>query len=251
MGKMMKKVLAVLAIMAFAVMPSVGHAACTQGISNYAKGGWLTGMFHAGDTYKIAFYTDSATYTKATAIYAATNEVSGSGYSAGGFTLDTLAVTLDTDTYYMDWADEVNNTITFAAASTCAMIYDDTTSAAGCSAAGVPWACCTGSGAGANCVKAVLGVFTFTSIQPTAGTLTVTFPAPAAATAIIRIAKNGINHLLDFLSPGMAYAGDIETPFRRDETIELTGVGISGVAEIRRDANIGLSGTEASGSFGF
>jgi hypothetical protein len=39
------------------------------------------------DTLKIALYDDTATITKATTAYSATNEVSGTGYSAGGVTL--------------------------------------------------------------------------------------------------------------------------------------------------------------------
>jgi predicted NAD/FAD-binding protein len=39
------------------------------------------------DTLKIALYDDNATITKATTAYSATNEVSGTGYSAGGATM--------------------------------------------------------------------------------------------------------------------------------------------------------------------
>jgi hypothetical protein len=41
----------------------------------------------AGDTFKIACYTSTATLDATTTAYSATNEVSSAGYSAGGFTL--------------------------------------------------------------------------------------------------------------------------------------------------------------------
>lgn len=200
----MKKVLAVLAVLMLVLAPTLADAACTQNIANSAKENWLTGLYHFGDTYKIAFYTDSATYSKSTTAYSATNEVTGTNYTAGGFTLDTLAVGLSTDTAYMDWADEVNNTITFDNASTCAMIYDDTAANASCTSTDTPWACCTGAGAG-NCTDAILAVFTFTSVQPSAGTLTVTFPTADASNAIIRIAQDGILDFISLESPRTAF----------------------------------------------
>jgi len=39
------------------------------------------------DTFKIALYTSSATLDASTTAYSATNEVSGTGYSAGGNSL--------------------------------------------------------------------------------------------------------------------------------------------------------------------
>ena len=39
-----------------------------------------------GDTFKIALYTSSATMSAATTAYSATNEISGTGYTAGGNT---------------------------------------------------------------------------------------------------------------------------------------------------------------------
>jgi hypothetical protein len=40
-----------------------------------------------GHTFKLALYTDAATLNDATTAYSPTNEVTGSGYSAGGATL--------------------------------------------------------------------------------------------------------------------------------------------------------------------
>ncbi len=173
-------------IILFLLLAVSVHAACTGAIPTSAKANWLGGLFQKADTYKIAFYTDSATWSASTAQYSATNEVSGTNYPAGGFTLDSIAISTSGTAGIIDFADEVNNTITFTAASTCAMIYDDTASNASCSASGTPWACCSGSGAG-TCADAAIWIGTFTSVQPSAGTLTVTFPTADGTNAIIQI----------------------------------------------------------------
>ena len=38
----------------------------------------------SGDTYKLAMYTNSASFNAATTAYTTSNEISGTGYSAGG-----------------------------------------------------------------------------------------------------------------------------------------------------------------------
>lgn len=183
----MKRILgAILAVVMILVFTAAAQAACTGAIPTSAKANWLGGLFQKSDTYKIAFYTDTATWGASTAQYSATNEVSGTNYPAGGFTLDSIAISTSGTAGIIDFADEVNNTITFTAASTCAMIYDDTAADTSCTASGVPWACCTGSGTG-TCANAVIWVGTFTSIQPTAGTLTVTFPTADGTNAIVQI----------------------------------------------------------------
>ena len=114
------------------------------------------------DTIKIALYTSSATLGAATTAYSATNEISGTGYTAGGETLTTATVATSGTTAYVDFDNPEWTTATFTARG--ALIYNDTT-------------------AGDNSV-AVLdfgGDFTVSS-----GTFRVVFPA-AGATAIIRI----------------------------------------------------------------
>jgi hypothetical protein len=114
------------------------------------------------DTIKIALYTSSATLGAATTAYSATNEVSGTGYTAGGETLTSATVATSGTTAYVDFDNPEWTTATFTARG--ALIYNDTT-------------------AGDNSV-AVLdfgGDFTVSS-----GTFRVVFPAPGA-TAIIRI----------------------------------------------------------------
>jgi hypothetical protein len=114
------------------------------------------------DTIKIALYTSSATLGAATTAYSATNEISGTGYTAGGETLTNATVDTSGTTAYVDFDNPEWTTATFTARG--ALIYNDTT-------------------AGDNSV-AVLdfgGDFTVSS-----GTFRVVFPAPGA-TAIIRI----------------------------------------------------------------
>jgi hypothetical protein len=182
----MKKILSIVVILLLILSSTIAYAACTGAIPVQAKGLMLSGAFAKSHTYKIAFYTDSATWNSATAQYAATNEVSGSNYTAGGYTLDSLAYGTSGTTYWLDFADEVANNVTFSAPSTCAVIYDSSISNSTCSASATPWPCCSGSNAG-TCTNATLWIGTFTSIQPSDGTLTVTFPAATAADAIVRI----------------------------------------------------------------
>ena len=114
------------------------------------------------DTIKIALYTSSATLGAATTAYSTTNEIVGTGYTAGGVTLTSATVATSGTTAYVDFDNPEWTSATFTARG--ALIYNDTT-------------------AGDNSV-AVLdfgGDFTVSS-----GTFRVVFPAPGA-TAIIRI----------------------------------------------------------------
>lgn len=130
-----------------------------------------------GDTFKIALYTSAASLDANTTAYSATNEVSGTGYSAGGATLTQQGVTTvntsaSAGTGYTDFSDVTWSTATITARG--ALIYNNTPSAA--------------NNAGETLTNASCIVLDFggdkTSI---AGDFTVIFPAPAAATAIIRV----------------------------------------------------------------
>ena len=50
-----------------------------EGVHNFKNSG--------GSTFKLAMYTNSASFTAATTAYTTSNEVSGTGYSAGGGSL--------------------------------------------------------------------------------------------------------------------------------------------------------------------
>ena len=117
-----------------------------------------------GSSFKIALYTSSATLGAATTAYSATNEVSGTGYSAGGNTLTNVTPTVSGTTGLTDFADTTWSTATITARG--AVIYNDT-------AAGDP---------------AVVVLDFGADKTSTAGDFTVQFPTADASNAIIRIA---------------------------------------------------------------
>ena len=119
-----------------------------------------------GNTFKIALFTSSATLGAGTTAYAATgmNEMSGTGYTAGGKALTSVTPTLDSTTACCDFDDISWTSATFTA-NAC-LIYNDT-------ASGDPAVCAVAFGGD----KAV-----------SSGTFTIQFPAKAATTAIVRIA---------------------------------------------------------------
>ena len=65
-----------------------------------------------GDTFKLALYTNSASFDASTTDYTATNEVSGTGYTAGGGTLTNVTPTTSGTTAFTDFAD-----LTFSSAT--------------------------------------------------------------------------------------------------------------------------------------
>ena len=118
-----------------------------------------------GNTFKLALYDNSASFTAATTAYTVTNEVANSGtYAAGGGTLTNVTPTSTGTTAFTDFADLSFTSATITAYG--ALIYNDT-------AAGNPTVCVLDFG----------GAKTSTS-----GTFTIVFPAADASNAIIRIA---------------------------------------------------------------
>lgn len=78
-----------------------------------------------GDTFKLALYTNSATFDATTTAYTATNEVSASGsYTAGGGSLTRVDPTTSGTTAFTDFADLTFTTATITARG--AMIYNST-----------------------------------------------------------------------------------------------------------------------------
>mgnify|MGYP003337434220 FL=1 len=131
-----------------------------------------------GDTFKLALYTSSASIDANTTAYSATNEVSGTNYTAGGGTLTNLGVvtsnnTASTGVGYTDFSD-----LTFANATITArgaLIYNSTPSA--------------NSNANTTLTNAAVCVLDFGSDKTsTAGDFTIIFPSATNTTAIIRIA---------------------------------------------------------------
>ena len=121
-----------------------------------------------GHTFKLAMYDNSASFTAATTDYTVTNEVSGTGYTAGGGTLTNITPTTSGTTAFADFADLVFSTATITARG--ALIYNTT----------------TGGGSGTTETVAVLD---FGSDKTsTAGDFTIVFPAADASNAIVRVA---------------------------------------------------------------
>ena len=117
-----------------------------------------------GNTFNLALYTSSASMGASTTAYSTSNEISGTGYTAGGKALTSVTPVLDSSTACCDFAD-----ISFTSASFTAngcLIYND-----------------TASGDPGVCVVAFGGDKTVSS-----GTFTIQFPAADASNAIVRIA---------------------------------------------------------------
>ena len=141
--------------------------AITQTLTDTFKQDCLDGaqnLGNGGNTLKIALYTSSATLGATTSAYSATNEVSGTGYTAGGATLSSQAVAYDSTNQvaYFDAADTAWTTATITARG--AMIYNNSKS------------------------NASIAILDFGSdYTSTAGTFTIQLPSAAYNTAIIRI----------------------------------------------------------------
>jgi len=124
-----------------------------------------TQNFNTGTTkvYKIALYTSSATLDATTTSYSTAQEVTGTGYTAGGNTLTISQIpTSSGTTSYINFADTTWSNATITARG--ALIYEST----------------------ANKAVAVLDFGSDKSSS--ASNFTIQFPAPGASTAIIRIA---------------------------------------------------------------
>ena len=145
-------------------MAFTGNFMCTSFKKELLQG---THNFTAssGNTFKLALYTNSASFTAATTAYTATNEVGNSGsYSAGGGALTNVTPTSSGTTALTDFADLEFTSATITARG--ALIYND-------SAAGDPTVAVLDFGADKT---------------STTGTFTIQFPTADASNAIIRIA---------------------------------------------------------------
>ena len=138
-----------------------------QGQTTIFKQNLLSGLenFNTGTTYtyKIALYDALANLDNSTLAYTSTNEVVGTGYTAGGATL-TPIVPNSNSSANTAWVS-FNNVTWSPASFTCrgALIYNATTGAA-------------------------VAVLNFGSDKTATSSFTVTFPTANATNAIIRIA---------------------------------------------------------------
>ena len=141
---------------------AISQAMCTsfkvellQGVHNFTAS--------TGDTFKIALYTSSASLDATTTAYTTSNEVVGTGYTAGGNTLTNVTPTSSGTTAFTDFADTTWSTATITARG--ALIYNSTDSN-----------------------KSVCVLDFGSDKTSTAGNFTIVFPTADATNAIIRIA---------------------------------------------------------------
>jgi hypothetical protein len=123
------------------------------------------------DTFKAALYLTTATVNASTTAYSASNEVSGTGYTAGGVTITawnaptaTNSSTTAGTAFTTPTASITYTTVTLTTAFDAVLIYNSTQS------------------------NTAVSVHTFGSQTITAGTFTLTMPANTTAAALLRIA---------------------------------------------------------------
>lgn len=110
--------------------------------------------------YKIALYNANASLDATTSVYSTDNEITGTGYTAGGRTLVIIPPAYNGSTAYVSFND-----VTWSPANfTCrgALIYNSTTGAA-------------------------VAVLNFGADKTATNSFTITFPTADASNAIIRI----------------------------------------------------------------
>ena len=132
-----------------------------QGATTVFKTNLLNGLenFTTG-VYKIALYTALADLGPTTTVYTTTNEITGTGYVAGGNTLVNVVPASSDDVAYISFLNTTWNPASFTARG--ALIYNQATSSA-------------------------VAVLDFGADKTCTTTFTVTFPTATATSAIIRI----------------------------------------------------------------
>lgn len=144
--------------------------AITQTLTTSFKIELLQGVHNFGptspNTFKIALYSSTATLNADTTAYSTTNEITGTGYTAGGVTLTISQSPTNGGTgttAYINFSNAVWSSASFTAAG--ALIYNSSQS---------------------NKAVAVLNFGG--NKTPSASVFTIQFPAATSSTAIIRIA---------------------------------------------------------------
>ena len=137
---------------------------CMSGI--HALGTTVVRGGTGADAIKAALYLTTATVNASTAAYSATNEVTGTNYTAGGVAVtNATAPTNDGTTgYWTPSASIVYTTVTLAVAFDCVLLYNSTQS------------------------NKAIAVYTFGSQTVTSGTLTLTMPTNNGSTGLLRLA---------------------------------------------------------------
>ena len=125
-----------------------------EGVHNFKNSG--------GNTFQLAMYTNSASFTAATTAYTTSNEVSGTGYTAKGGELTRVDPTTSSTTAFTDFADLTFSSSTITARG--ALIFND-------SASGDPTVCVLDFGEDKS---------------SSSGDFKIVFPTADASNAIIR-----------------------------------------------------------------
>jgi len=125
---------------------------------------------NTADTFKAALYVTTATLNASTTAYSATNEVSGTGYSAGGVTVTNANNPASTNSsttagvgYWTPSASIVYSTVTLTTAFDTMLLYNSSQS------------------------NKAVAVYTFGSQTITAGNFTLTMPSNTTTTALVRL----------------------------------------------------------------
>lgn len=120
----------------------------------------------AADSFKAALYLASATVNATTTAYSASNEVTGTNYTAGGVAVTnaTVPTTSGTTAYWTPSASITYTNVTLSTAFDAVLIYNSTQS------------------------NKAVSVHTFGSQTVTAGTFSLTMPTNGAGTALLNIA---------------------------------------------------------------
>lgn len=118
------------------------------------------------DSFKAALYTTAGSLGAATTAYSTTNEVSGTGYTAGGVavTFGTAPSSTSTTAFITPSASIVFSSVTLTTAFDACLIYNSSQS------------------------NKAVSVHTFGSQTVTAGTFTLTMPTNDSSTGLIRLA---------------------------------------------------------------
>jgi hypothetical protein len=157
------------------------QAMCTSFMGQLLNGGHQFGTITltsrssltspTADSFKAALYLASATINASTTAYSAVNEVSGTGYVAGGVAVTMGTVPTATNSsatagvaFVTPSASIVYTTVTLTTAFDTVLLYNSTQG------------------------NTAVSVHTFGSQTITAGTFTLTMPANTISTALIRLA---------------------------------------------------------------
>jgi hypothetical protein len=126
-------------------------AECYQGIHDLIN-----------DTIKVALYTSAADLSESTTAYSATNEITGTGYVAGGQVMTGVTVNSSVSVAYVNFSNVVWSPAQFTARG--ALIYN------------------------ASKADRAIAVLDFGSDKSTSTTFTLSMPANTATSALIRSA---------------------------------------------------------------